>query len=158
MSDGMTDSHARLRLPLVPRLLRWGIVLVVAVTILYYSVVIPPGAGSDGLQTGPFGMLAYTTWLHGLAYAGLAVTLAYALQDSPWRDRTVLAVGFVVAVVYGGGIELLQGSLAGRTAAVDDLLVNAVGAAVAAVCWRIVTRRVRFYRARRLTELEAPIE
>ncbi|WP_251344449.1 VanZ family protein [Haloplanus halophilus] len=144
------------RVPLVPRSLRWGMVLTVAATILYYSVFTPPGSGV--LQTGPFGVLGYGTWLHGLAYAGLAVTLAYAFQGRPWRDRTVLLAVFLLAVGYGAGIELLQSTLATRTADIVDLLVNAAGAAVAAVCWRILTRRVRFYRARRLAALETPLQ
>jgi len=146
----------RLRVPLVPRSIRWGIVLAVAATILYYSVFTPPG--SSMIQTGPFGALGYGTWLHGLAYAGLAVTLAYAFQGRPWRDRTVLLAVFLLAVGYGMGVELLQSTLATRTADIGDLLVNAAGAAIAAVCWRILTRRVRFYRARRLTELEIPVQ
>ena len=145
----------RLRLPLVPRSLRLAGVIAVAATILYFSVFTPPGSGV--IRTGPFGVFPYSTWLHGLAYAGLAVTLAYALQDRPWRDRTVLVVVFLVAVGYGGGVELLQSTLDARTADVDDLLVNAVGAAVAAVCWRVMARWVRFYRVRRMDELEAPV-
>ncbi|QUO47732.1 VanZ family protein [Halorubrum ruber] len=145
----------RLRLPLVPRSLRLVGVVAVAATILYFSVFTPPGSGV--IRTGPLGLLPYSTWLHALAYAGLAVTLAYALQDWPWRDRTVLLVVFLVAVGYGAGIELLQSTLDTRTADFGDLLVNAVGAAVAAVCWRVLTRWVRFYRVRRLTELETPV-
>ncbi|MFD1597540.1 VanZ family protein [Halobellus rarus] len=146
----------RVRIPLVPRSLRWGVVLAVAATILYYSVFTPPGSGI--IRTGPFGVLAYGTWLHGLAYAGLAVTLAYAFQDRPWRDRTVLLAVFLVAVGYGAGIELLQSTLETRTADIVDLLVNAAGAAIAAVCWRLLARRVRFYRARRLAALEMPVQ
>ncbi|TKX86571.1 VanZ family protein [Halorubrum sp. SS5] len=145
----------RLRVPLVPRALRLTGVLAVAATILYFSVFTPPGSGA--IQTGPLAVFPYSTWLHGLAYAGLAVTLAYAFQDSAWHDRTMLAVVFLVAVGYGGSIELLQSTLDARAADFGDLLVNAVGAAVAAVCWRVATRRVRFYRARRLGELEVPI-
>ena len=145
----------RLRLPLVPRSLRLTGVLAVAATILYFSVFTPPGSGV--IQTGPLGVLPYSTWLHGLAYAGLAVTLAYALQDSAWSDWTMLVIVFLVAVGYGGSIELLQSTLDARTADFGDLLVNAVGAAVAAVCWRVVTRWVRFYRVRRVAELEAPV-
>ena len=143
------------RVPIVPRSLRHAGVAAVAATILYFSVITPPGSGV--IRTGPFGVLAYSTWLHGLAYAGLAVALAYALQDQPWRDRTVLAAVFLVAVGYGGGIELLQSTLDARTADFGDLLVNAVGAALAVVCWRVLTRRVRFYRARRLKDFERPV-
>ena len=145
----------RLRLPLVPRSLRLAGVLAVAATILYFSVFTPPGSGV--IRTGPLGVLPYSTWLHGLAYAGLAVTLAYALQDRPWRDRSVLVVVFLVAVGYGAGIELLQSTLDTRTADFDDLLTNAVGAAIAAVCWRVLTQWGRFYRARRLADLETPL-
>lgn len=145
----------RIRVPLVPRTLRWGVVIAVAATILYYSVFTPPGSGA--IRTGPFGVFAYGVWLHGLAYAGLAITLAYAVQDRPWRDRTVLVGVFLMAVGYGVGVELLQSTLATRTAAFDDILVNAVGAGVAAVCWRVLTRRVRFYRAQRLAEIEMPV-
>ncbi|MDB2224447.1 VanZ family protein [Halorubrum ezzemoulense] len=147
---------SRLRLPLVPRWLRLAGVVAVASTILYYSVFTPPGSGV--IRTGPLGVFPYGTWLHGLAYAGLAVTLAYAFQDSPWRDRTVLGVVFLLAVGYGGSIELLQSTLDARTADFGDLLTNAVGAAVAAVCWRVLTRRVRFYRMRRVGEIEAPVQ
>ncbi|WP_418284181.1 VanZ family protein [Halorubrum sp. DTA46] len=146
----------RIRLPLVPRALRWGIVLAVASTILYFSVFTPPGSGV--IRYGPFGVLAYSTWLHGLAYAGLAATLAYAFQDRPWRDRSVLVVVVILAVGYGAGIELLQSTLDTRTADWGDVLVNAIGAGVAAVGWRILTRRVRFYRAGRLAELELPVQ
>ncbi|WP_017342212.1 VanZ family protein [Halorubrum sp. T3] len=145
----------RLRLPLVPRSLRLAGVLAVAATILYFSVFTPPGSGA--IQTGPLGVFPYSTWLHGLAYGGLTVTLAYALQDQPWRDRSVLVVVFLIAVGYGAGIELFQSTLDARTADFGDLLVNAVGAAVAAVCWRVLTRWVRFYRVRGVDELEAPV-
>ncbi|SFR34443.1 VanZ family protein [Halorubrum sodomense] len=147
---------SRLRLPLVPRALRLAGVLAVAATILYFSVFTPPGSGT--IRTGPLGLLPYGTWLHGLAYAGLAVTLAYALQDRPWRDRSALVVVFLVAVGYGAGIELLQSTLAARTADFGDLLTNAVGAAVAAACWRVLTRWGRFYRVRRVAEFEAPVD
>lgn len=141
----------RVRLPLVPQWLRLGGVGAVAATILYFSVFTPPGSGT--IRTGPLGVFPYSTWLHALAYFGLAVALAYALEDQPWRNRTVLAVVFLVAVGYGSGIELLQSTLDARTADFGDLLVNAVGAAVAAVAWRVATRQVRFYRTRRLGEL-----
>ena len=111
----------------------------------------PPGSGA--IRSGPLGVFPYSTWLHALAYFGLAVVLAYALEDRPWPNWTVMAVVFLIVVGYGGGIEVLQSTLDARTADFGDLLVNAVGAAVAAVAWRVTTRQVRFYRARRLGKL-----
>jgi VanZ family protein len=145
----------RIQLPLVPRWLRLAGVVAVAATILYYSVFTPPGSGV--IRMGPFGVFPYSTWLHVLAYAGLAVALAYAFQDSAWRARSVLLIVVLLTVGYGGSIELLQSTLAGRTASVGDLLTNAVGAGVAAACWWVVTRRVRFYQMRRIADFEAPI-
>ena len=146
----------RVRVPLVPRSLRWGVVLAIATTILYYSVFTPPGSGV--VQTGPFGVFAYGTWLHGLAYAGLAGTLAYAVHDGPWRDRSILLTVVLVTVGFGAGIELLQSTLETRTADIVDLLVNTTGATIAALCWRILTQQVRFYRVRQLAELKMPVQ
>lgn len=146
----------RLRLPIVPSSLRWGAVLAVGGVILYYSIRTAPGTGT--FRTGPFGLVRFSDWLHFLAYGGLAVTLAYALHDSPRPDWQVLAVVFTVAVCYGAAIELLQATLPSRTFAIGDMLVNAVGAAVAVGCWRLLVRYTRFYRASRPTDLEVPVE
>ncbi|MWV65253.1 VanZ family protein [Halorubrum sp. JWXQ-INN 858] len=146
----------RLRLPLVPKPLRWGVVLAVAGTILYYSILTPPGSGT--FRTGPLGLIPFSDWLHFLAYGGLAATLAYALHDSPRTDRQVLVLVFVVAFGYGAAIELLQATIPSRTFDVADMAVNALGAAIAVGCWRVLSRYARFYRAARPTDLEAPIE
>lgn len=146
----------RLRLPLVPGSLRWAAVALVGLVILYYSVVPAPGSGT--FRSGPFGLVGFSTWLHLLAYAGLAATLAYALHDSPRPDRQVLAIVFLVAVAYGAGVELLQSTLANRHGDYADVLVNSLGAGLAVVGWRALTRYARFYRARRLTDLELPVE
>ena len=140
----------RIRLPLVPRWLRWAAVALVALTILAYSIVPPPGSGT--FQTGPFGLVGLSTWLHLLAYAGLAATLSYTRPD--WQ---VLAIVFVAAASYGAGVELVQSTLSARTAAYDDVLVNALGAGVAVAGWRLVGRYVRFYRVRRREDLRVPV-
>jgi hypothetical protein len=144
----------RLRLPLVPRSVRWALVGVVSVTILVFSVVRPPDVAP---ALGPFGLVPRSTWLHGIAYAGLAVVLAYALQTSPRPDWQVLCVVFALATGYGLGIELLQSTIAYRTFDVADILVNAGGAALAVTGWKLALRRVRFYRCRRLAALRPPI-
>ncbi|GAA0512879.1 VanZ like family protein [Halorubrum aquaticum] len=147
---------ARIRLPLIPRGVRWAAVALVALVILLYSVV--PAPGSSTFRTGPFGLLGFSTWLHLLAYGGLAATLAYTLQDTPRPDWQVLALVFCAVAAYGAGIELLQSTLSARYATYDDVLTNASGAGLAVVGWRIVTRYVRFYRARHVADLQIPVE
>lgn len=144
-----------LRVPLVPRPLRWAIVLAVAGTILYYSILTPPGSGS--FRTGPLGVFPYSNWLHFLAYGGLAVVLAYALHDSELPDWQVLAVVFAVSVGYGVAMELLQATVPSRTFDVMDVVINAIGAVVAVGCWQLIRRYARFYRATRPSDLERPL-
>ena len=115
----------------------------------------PPGAGR--LVTGPLGVLPLSTWLHGVAYAGLAVVLAYALHRSPRPKWQILPVVFALATAYGVGIELVQSTLAYRSFEMGDILVNAVAAALAVAGWSLFVRGVRFYRCRRLDALRPPV-
>ena len=144
------------RLPLLPRWLRCTAVLTVAVVILYYSVV--PAPGSNTLLTGPFGVIAYSNWLHMFAYGGLAMSLAYAFHHSSRPEWQILLAVGIVTVGYGVSIELLQSGLVERTFAVGDMLVNAVGAVVAVAAWRGLNRYVQFYRARRVGDFEVPFQ
>lgn len=117
--------------------------VVVAALVAGLSLIrLPPGFGA----TGPFGVVPISRYGHFVAYAGLAGVLAYALADSRWSDRRVLAVVFLVAVGYGFGLEALQRLLPYRRFEVGDLLVNAAGTAMAVVSWRLLLARARFYR------------
>lgn len=147
-------ARRRLHLPLVPRSVRWSLVGAVLVAILVASVVRLPGSGT---LRGPFDLLPLTTWFHGIGYAGLALVLAYALQTSPRPDWQVLCVVFAVATAYGVGIELIQSTIAYRAFDVVDILVNAGSAAVAVIGWKLLVRRVRFYRCRRVDALRPPL-
>lgn len=148
-------AGARVHLPLVPRSVRWTVVFAVVAAIFVASVVRPPDAARAAL--GPFGVLPISTWLHGVAYAGLAVVLAYALQSSPRPTWQVLALVFAVSTAYGVGIELVQSTLAYRSFDTGDILVNAGAAALAATAWGVFVRRVRFYRCRRIGALRPPV-
>ena len=143
------------RLPLFPQWLRFGAVVTVAAVILYYSVV--PAPGSSTLRAGPFGVIAYSDWLHMFAYGGLALSLAYAFQHSTRPEWQVLLAVGLITVGYGVTIELLQSGLAERTFALADMLVNAIGAVIAVAAWRGLCRYVQFYRAKRLQDLEVSI-
>lgn len=147
-------ASRRLHLPLVPRSVRWSLVVAVLATLLVFSVVRPPDIAP---ALGPFGLVPRSTWLHGIGYAGLALVLAYALQTSPRPDWQVLCAVFAFATAYGIGIELIQSQLAYRTFDVADILVNAGGAATAVTTWKLLVRRVRFYRCRRVDALRPPL-
>lgn len=144
----------RLRLPLVSKTLRWGAVLAITGIILYYSI--QAGPGTQTYQTGPLGVFSYSDWLHFLAYACLAVTLAYALHDSRLPSWQVVVLVFGCTVGYGAMIELLQSRLPSRSFAFGDMGVNATGAAVAIVCWWGLVRYVRFYRVAGVVDLGPP--
>lgn len=132
-----------MRVPLLPKWLRWAAVVVAAALVAAFSVIrLPPGVAA----TGPFGLVPMSQYGHFVAYAGLAGLLAYALADSHWSDRRVLAVVFLVAVGYGFGLEAIQRLLPYRRFEVGDLVVNAAGTALAVVLWRLLLARVRFYR------------
>ncbi|WP_096390947.1 VanZ family protein [Halopenitus persicus] len=141
-------TRRRLRLPLLPTRLRLGAAVLVAGIILYYSVFAPPGAGT--IERGPFGLVPYSTWLHGLAYTGLGGSIGYALVGSASTVRRRVGM-WIGTVGYGVAIELVQSQLPARTFAVADMGVNALGASLALVVWIALDRYVRFVAIRSAT-------
>lgn len=128
----------RVRFPLLPRPLRWFGVVVVAIVLVYFSLLTttptPPGPG-------PF----WDKKLHFAGYAALGLSLLYATaasQRSPTR-RAALAIG--AAVAYGVLIELLQGPLPERYFSYADMLANALGALLA-TAWFLVESRLEYVR------------
>lgn len=122
----------RLPLPVLPRWLRWAAVALAAAAICYQSLLTAPP------ETVPKpGFAPLDKWLHVVAYAGLGLTVAYALVDSRY-GRAGRALRLVVAVgLYGALIEVLQAPLPERYFALDDLVANTIGSAVA-LAWYAV--------------------
>ncbi|SDY32431.1 VanZ family protein [Halopenitus persicus] len=145
-------TRRRLRLPLLPRRLRLGVVTLVAGVILYYSVFAPPGSGT--IEMGPFGIIPYSTWLHFLAYVGLGGWVGYALSDRSTSIRRRTLATFLTTWGYGVAIEVVQWPLPERTFALTDMGVNALGALVAAIVWIGLLRIARFYRLSSLDDVE----
>lgn len=130
----------RLRVPLVPRWLRWSAVGLVATALFYASVVVDPAGTASGLL-GPY----WDKQLHAVAYAGLALVTAYATAN--WRThpyRRVLAV-LVATVGYGVLIELAQAAVPYRRFSAGDLAANAAGALLV-IGWFAIEVRVRYRR------------
>lgn len=99
---------------------------VVGVAILAGSVA--PLAGAAGGSAGRLSPL-----LHLAAYFMLAAALLLVFHDTPRGHVEAVAV----AVLFGVGMELVQSMLPYRTAAVGDVLVNAVGASVVLLDHRV---------------------
>jgi len=136
---------SRFAVPVLPRWLRWGAVLVVTALLFYLSVVTAPPEDPVVAPLGPPDLLPLDKWRHFLAYAALAGSLAYATVDWAWRPTrlAVLAVG--VAAVYGLGIEGVQATLPNRYFSMGDAYANVLGAVLAAP-WFAVRSRVPLVR------------
>ena len=72
----------------------------------------------------PFGM---DTWLHVAGYAALSASSSLALAANGRGIQT--AIGSVVAVAFGLGVELLQTAVPTRSFAWSDVVANAVARA-----------------------------
>lgn len=122
------------------------LVVGVAAIIAVFSVVPLPASLRE---FGPFGVLPVGSYVHFLAYAGLAASLASALADRTRSDGAVLSAVFVVAVGYGVALELVQLTLAHRHFSRRDILVNAAGTTLAVAAWRYLFGRARRGRVER---------
>ena len=120
-----------MQVPLYPRRTRVGLALAVAAAILVASVAPPPPG--TGQPAGPLGLVGADKWVHALAYATLAGTVAYAARA---RSRRALAAAVLAAAAFGLLVEGLQLGLPARSFEVADAAVNAGGALLAAAGWR----------------------
>ncbi|MFC7132478.1 MULTISPECIES: VanZ family protein [Salinibaculum] len=115
----------KLRVPLLPRSVRWAAVLAVAAFIFYASILgSPPETALDDLT---FSLIPLDKWRHFLAYAAFGGALAYATTN--WNvERRVLAGGvFATVVLYGIGIEVGQSQIPERYFSLGDAYANALG-------------------------------
>jgi len=114
-----------IRVPLLPRALRWAVVVALAGFVFYVSIVtVPPETAIDAWKPT---LLPLDKWRHFLAYAAIGYALAYAITDwdLPAGRLAALVVGFVI--VYGIGIEIGQSFIPGRYLSIGDAYANALG-------------------------------
>ena len=126
----MNDCAVSRRLPVAAPAVRWGVAGAFAALILVASVRDPGPGPSPSLLGVPL-----ATYLHLVAYAGLAAAVGYGLLRADGR-ALLLAAG--AAVCYGGAVELVQAPLPSRSASAIDVLINTIGATAGAVLWRAV--------------------
>lgn len=108
------------------------LVLAIAGVIAYFSVRPLPAASYSA------GGLNIALLYHAFAYFALAGALLLYVHDTMKGHAEAVAA----AVLFGAGLELVQGQLPGRYFAITDMLVNTAGASlvlldhrVAAVSW-----------------------
>jgi VanZ family protein len=132
------------RLPFDYRWVRYGLVLFAAVGVTLLSVIHSPGTTTDiqcsqaviCLTTGPFGVIGADKWGHGIMYAILTATLAYAFVTPVRTNRpTRLALSVCFAVVFGICLEFVQWPIPNRTMSGIDAIANTIGASLLALVW-----------------------
>lgn len=121
----------RLPIPVIPKWARWAVVGVIVAGIFYKSLLTVPSQAVPKPDFTPV-----DKWLHFVAYAGLGLTVAYALVESPLsrKRRAVLLLSIVVG--YGVAMEVGQAVLPSRYFSVGDLLANTLGG-ILSLTWYI---------------------
>ncbi|WP_123533875.1 VanZ family protein [Halosimplex salinum] len=115
------------RIPLLPRAVRWAAVALVAGFIFYTSIVTTPPPEAVVPKLGPPDLIPLDKWRHFLAYGALAGSLWYATLDWDRSVRLVALFVLGVTIVYGIGIEFWQSLIPRRYFSVGDAYANALG-------------------------------
>jgi VanZ family protein len=125
----------KVRLPLLPDVVRWSMVLAVAAVIFYGSIMAAaPETPIDPLNPELFDL---DKWRHFVAYGALGGSLSYALADRDAPTASLVVVVASVSVAYGFGIELWQSLLPDRYFSLGDAYANALGALLS-LSWYLV--------------------
>lgn len=88
----------------------------------------------------PFGVDA---WAHAAFYAVLGWLVARAVRRSGASPAMAWGVAVTLSVLYGAGLEWLQGH-AGRDPSVADGVADALGAAIGAAALILLESRTRY--------------
>ena len=129
------------RVPLVPRWMRWTGVCAVAAFIFYTSILTAPPP--NPVVPGKPDLLPLDKWRHFLAYAALAGTLVYATADLERSVRFQVLFVVCVATLYGIGIEVGQSQIPNRYFSLGDAYANTIGTALVTP-WYLVRSRIQF--------------
>ena len=98
--------------------------------VLGFGAMISPGVGIFGGLIAMFPQ-SVTELSHVPAYGLLTWVLSSMLQGYGWPQRSALWVAIVTALVFGVGMEFLQGFVPGRVVDSGDVLMNGIGIGMA---------------------------
>lgn len=82
-------------------------------------------------------------WAHAPGYGILALLLIHGLRRRAWSMAYALPAAAAIAFVFGVCTEVLQQSVQGRSASLDDLVTDAIGIGLAALLMLSATIRNR---------------
>lgn len=118
----------------------FGIVVLGYMGLLYFGAIIVPGDGVVGkwMSVVPSGLWDLA---HAPAYGILAVLLILLLKRLGWASFYAFPVSAAAALGFGLWTEVLQGSIHGRQASVEDLVVDGIGIGMATLLMRSETVR-----------------
>lgn len=131
-----------LRFSLLPKPIRWLLVLVLAVFIFYVSIVTTPPP-ETAINTAKPDLVPLDKWRHFVAYAAFGGSLAYAWADSGRSLRTTMILIFTITVLYVIGIEFGQSMVPNRYFSCMDAYANALGG-ILVTPWYFVRPHVDF--------------
>jgi hypothetical protein len=108
----------------------FGIVVLGYMGLLYFGAIIVPGDGVVGkwMSLVPSGLWDLA---HVPAYGILTLLLILLLKGRGWPSLYACPVAAAAALVFGLWTEVLQGSIHGRHATVEDLVADGIGIGIA---------------------------
>jgi VanZ family protein len=111
------------------KIISWSITSMIAIFIFYISSL--PGDSAPGISGTSIDAILY----HIVIYFFLAFFLFISLTEG--RNRRLIYIGVVMALLYGISDELHQLLVPGRVGSIEDLMLNSVGIVFAVVGYLI---------------------
>lgn len=132
-----------LRIPLLPKWIRWAATIGLAVFIFYTSILtVPPETVID---QGRPDLVPLDKWRHFVAYATLGYALAYATTDWDINNQGLGVFVIGVTIMYGMGLEFGQSLTPERYFSIGDAYANALGGALV-IPWYLAKPYITFIR------------
>jgi len=108
----------------------WLPVLTLMGFIAFFSLVPKPSLPIDlgGFEKG---IIVSADFTHVLVYFFLSYLLGVAFEHTKGYNKNSYILGFLLAISFGGILELLQGSISGRHLSLLDEIYNILGSGLA---------------------------
>jgi VanZ family protein len=113
---------------------------VLCMVLIGFGAMITPGVGVGGSLLALFPQ-PVTEFAHVPAYGLLTWLLTISLEGRGWPKRMALCVGIVISLVFGVGMEFLQGFVPGRFVEIGDVVFNVMGIGLAALLMEMTPER-----------------